>query len=246
MATKSLPPAEYLRQCLRYDEATGELFWRERPDSHFRDKAYAAAWNTKWAGRIVGAPSRGYLRFEMVVAGARYRVTNSRVIYKIMTGIEPPAMVDHRNRDSHDNRRLNLRPCTDSQNQAKTPSAGPASRGRKVFLLTRAGSWCARTTRANARFWAASTAPLKPTPFTAPGRGPSTANSSTPAPPNRRFSTSPLVPSPAPPYHAAMPKTRRVRFASRHQHSPLLTALTIAGGAVAAWAAISAAAWSVL
>ena len=48
-----------LRLFLSYEPDTGRLFWRERAESWFSSPAYAAGWNTRYAGReVTGKNSR--------------------------------------------------------------------------------------------------------------------------------------------------------------------------------------------
>ena len=90
MATKPLPPAEFLRECFSYDPETGKLRWRRRPISHFPTLDSAKAWNAQCAGRLaLTTDYDGHLRGEIRVDGDRVRMYAHRVIFKIMTGRDP-------------------------------------------------------------------------------------------------------------------------------------------------------------
>ena len=123
MPVKTLPSAEYLRECFDYDPQTGMLRWRVRPKEHFAGKRHWAVttWNAQWAGKIVGNLSdRGYR--TTAVDGVNYRV--SRLIWKLMTGEDPLNTVDHRNGKRDDNRWDNLRVATQAQQMFNTGRRG--------------------------------------------------------------------------------------------------------------------------
>lgn len=50
-----LPPISYLRECLQYDPAIGELRWKTRPEYHFFSERQWRRWNTRYAGAIAGS-----------------------------------------------------------------------------------------------------------------------------------------------------------------------------------------------
>lgn len=115
MAAKTLPDQEYLRECFSYDPDTGILVWKHRPRSHFPDlpRRHWLTWNTKYAGGIAGTPGRkGYLVTKL--DGEAYKV--HRIIYKFMTGDEPPDVVDHEEGNKADNRWEKLRAATHGDN----------------------------------------------------------------------------------------------------------------------------------
>lgn len=119
----TLPPAEYLRECFTYDPISGELRWRERPQSHFpRQLRDAKAWNKKWAGRIAGRYSiKGYLQISV----DNHRLYASRIIYKMIHG-EDPQWMDHIDRNRANNAADNLRSVSmlqNNQNMRKRPGA---------------------------------------------------------------------------------------------------------------------------
>ncbi len=102
MATRPLPDPVLLRQLLIYDPATGTLTWREG-----RLAGREAFTNISSAGY-----KRGYLLGKLFQA--------HRVILTLVNGREPPADVDHINGDKSDNRWVNLREATRSQNARNT------------------------------------------------------------------------------------------------------------------------------
>ena len=114
MTAKILPTAEYLRECFRYEAETGKLFWLERPLRHFANLRACNAWNAKYPGReaLTAISTHGY--FYGPCGGIKYFA--HRIIWKIVTGEEPPPIVDHTDRNIKDNRWENLRAATKSQN----------------------------------------------------------------------------------------------------------------------------------
>lgn len=117
---RELPSVEYLRECFHYDSESGELYWKERPLSHFHSEPYQKKFNTIYSGRPVGGkPSvKNYKRFAL---NGRAMLCH-RVIWKIVYE-EDPLYVDHIDGDRHNNRIENLRSIPfreNSLNQAKS------------------------------------------------------------------------------------------------------------------------------
>lgn len=90
---KPLPAAERLHELLVYDAATGVLVWRK-------------------TGRTATERNGRYLR--LTIKGKHFQA--HRVIWKLMTGDDPPEEVNHWNRDGTDNRWTNLRLASSAQN----------------------------------------------------------------------------------------------------------------------------------
>jgi hypothetical protein len=110
---KDLPSPELLRKLLRYEPETGKLFWRKRDFEYFKTLRSAKCWNTKYAGaQAFTNKCNGYLQ------GGIFRKKHSahRVIWALFYGKWPEKFIDHVNGDKTDNRIVNLRECTPSQN----------------------------------------------------------------------------------------------------------------------------------
>jgi HNH endonuclease len=102
---KPLPPAERLRELLRYDPDDGTLRWRVD--------------RTGWTrtGDIAGRRKKSG-RIDVGIDGSLYVAT--RIIFKMVTGRDPVAQIDHIDMDPSNNRWGNLRQASHAQNQANT------------------------------------------------------------------------------------------------------------------------------
>jgi hypothetical protein len=106
---RTLPPAEFLRECFDYEPSTGELRWKFRPEGHFFVETESVRWNKRYAHKLAGCVAvRGY--FNVGISGIRYQV--HRVIWKLVTGDEPVETIDHIDGDTGNNRWVNLRLAT--------------------------------------------------------------------------------------------------------------------------------------
>lgn len=109
MAAKILPEQSYLRECFNYNPRTGELRWKKRP-------------HTRCNTRFVGKPA-GYRMLRSNSVGHYIAIgidgglwLAHRIIWKWVTGRDPPDEIDHRDRDGTNNRWRNLRLSTRQTN----------------------------------------------------------------------------------------------------------------------------------
>lgn len=138
---KRLPPVEYLHECFDYDPLSGLLRWRMRPDYHFRSVPRADAFNHKHRGRIInGCNNHGYL--WVWISGKIY--LSHRIIYKMMTGQEPPETLDHKDRDNKNNEWENLREASVAENIINKIAAWGKSGVLGVRKCSRGDHWEAR------------------------------------------------------------------------------------------------------
>lgn len=132
-----------------YAPSTGKFVWRRRREESFSASVAqtaahkCAAWNAKFAGReaFTSRSQDGYL--FSVIGGAGVRA--HRAAFALMTGSWPVDEVDHINGCKDDNRWVNLRAATKSQNMANTALRSDNTSGRKgVTRCARRGKWVAR------------------------------------------------------------------------------------------------------
>lgn len=113
MPRKSCISIELLRDLLRYDPATGELFWKGRPVEMFASPSVAQRWNARYANKpaFTSLDDKGY--FHGSILGETY--VAHRVIWAIVY-VEWPDQVDHENHIRSDNRLSNLLSKTHAEN----------------------------------------------------------------------------------------------------------------------------------
>lgn len=116
-------PVSVLREVVNYEAETGEFTWRKRPAWHFPEgkptpEARAGMWNGKYAGRkaFTSLDPRGYARGAV---GGKTLYAH-RAALAILNGHWPDGEVDHINGDKSDNRAVNLRVVSHSENRRNT------------------------------------------------------------------------------------------------------------------------------
>jgi HNH endonuclease/AP2 domain len=131
---------ELLRQLLTLDEATGDLFWKERPVEYFYSAGIARAWNERYAGTAVGQRKhgRGYQQIDIMDK----KLFVHRVVFTLVHGRWPKQTVDHINCIKSDNRPVNLREASYSENNRNVgPSKANTSGIRGVSWIKKAQKW---------------------------------------------------------------------------------------------------------
>lgn len=105
--TRELPSPELLRKLLRYDEDTGNLYWRRRmPHTLGEPASYCETWNQRFQGKpALSTPNKqGQLRGR--INGVN--LVAHRVIWAMAYGSWPEGNIKHINGDPSDNRLCNL------------------------------------------------------------------------------------------------------------------------------------------
>lgn len=121
---KAFPSVSTLRELLDYDSETGALTWKARDARHFEAQsehkaiAVAKSFNNRHAGNLaLKEPRNGY------PSGVLLRQTfyAHRVIWAIFYGEWPEQQIDHINHNRADNRIVNLRLASHTQNMRNQP-----------------------------------------------------------------------------------------------------------------------------
>jgi hypothetical protein len=137
---KNLPPVEYLRECFSYDSETGELTWKRRPREHFATQSGWKIFNRHYAGTCAGTINNlGYR--HILVQGRHYTV--HRIIWKLITDEEPPEFLDHIDGNKSNNRFINLRSATRTQQRWNSRLNKDNLCGRRG-VQQRGNQWIAR------------------------------------------------------------------------------------------------------
>lgn len=120
MAKRTIPTPAQLRQLLRYEPETGQLFWRERTPDTVNCKRESTRvricknWNARYAGKEVlqTASIRGHAYISVMCV----KCLTHRVAWAVYHGEWPRFEIDHINGDQTDNRLENLRDVPHMEN----------------------------------------------------------------------------------------------------------------------------------
>jgi hypothetical protein len=127
MKYRSLPSQAFLLECFDHDPETGTLTWRIRPRDHFIQEETWKKWNSRHAGNIAGSKSNRE-GWKINILGD---FLAHRIIWKMVTGEDPPEIIDHKNFNALDNSWDNLRLATHSQNKQNLRAHKDNSTGLK-------------------------------------------------------------------------------------------------------------------
>lgn len=109
---KPIPSRDELLAIFDYDASTGVLVFKRRPVESRSDIAFNSKCAGKIAGTVTGRPGNKYVH----VGIRRSYYSAHRLVWKIMTGQEPPEFIDHKDGDRLNNRWDNLRESDNATN----------------------------------------------------------------------------------------------------------------------------------
>lgn len=142
---KTLPSREVLLEMFSYEPDAGVLKWNPREVRRREDKIFNGRFAGKEAG-LVRTFRRNGVRYRMVniqiapfVKARQYQV--HRVIWKIVTGEDPPEFIDHEDGDGANNKWSNLRPADNSKNLCNSKLRSDNSTGVKGVHLRVIGNY---------------------------------------------------------------------------------------------------------
>ena len=135
---------EDVRARFEYDPSTGELRWKRRIGANGRD-------NGRYGGTVAGSlHPDGYV--IVMVDGRNYRAHT--LAWAHMTGEWPEHLVDHINGIRSDNRFVNLRRATPSDNGCnKRMQSNNRSGFVGVWFNSQAGKWEGQIVKEGRRLW---------------------------------------------------------------------------------------------
>lgn len=129
---KPIVSLDDLNKVIRYVPSTGQFFWKERPSEYFNSDKSCCIWNAQWANREVGAlDEKGYL----VTSLGGMQVRLHRLAYFMIHGEWPKVSVDHENGVKSDNRWINLRHASRSENQRNQKRPKTNTSGHKGVIF---------------------------------------------------------------------------------------------------------------
>ena len=111
---------EQIREC--WFEVDGEVFWKERPQSHFKNAAGRRVFNGKFSNKEAGNDNlqRGgltsYRQIKVAILGVTYRIQAHVVVWILHHGKYPDNVIDHIDRNGLNNHITNLRDVTQAEN----------------------------------------------------------------------------------------------------------------------------------
>ena len=122
------PSVDFLRECFRHDEETGDLFWRTRPPAHFVSARNMKAFNAEFAGAradLSTYPTKGYRRVRLSIGGKKLAISAHLVVFALVHGKWPTHEIDHIDRCKTNNSPSNLRDVPHSENMRNLPVRKP-------------------------------------------------------------------------------------------------------------------------
>lgn len=133
---------EIANKLLIYNHKNGVFIWKDRSPDLFITRLGCKLWNAKHAGKKAGCLLKNGYR-QIVVFHKCYRA--SRLAWLMHYGKWPENMIDHINHDRADDRIVNLRDVTNSENtRNQSRSKHNTSGFTGVGFRKKRGKWRAR------------------------------------------------------------------------------------------------------
>lgn len=135
---------EQVRQLLTYNKNTGEIFWKLRDISLFKDERSWKTWNTRYSGKHAGTKGQFNGKWYGVIRINSRQYLTHRVIWLHVTG-DSPIEIDHEDSNGLNNKWSNLRNVTHQVNCTNTRmKSNNISGSMGVHWCNRDKRWVAR------------------------------------------------------------------------------------------------------
>lgn len=134
---------EYVKECFDYSATLGILSWRYRPIHHFENQHRCNNWNSRWVGKEAGQVHKATGYRTVSLSGWTYKA--HLLMWVHYHGYWPIADVDHDDLDRTNNRIVNFREATRSNNIANRYKQSNNKSGYKgVTWNKNANKWLAQ------------------------------------------------------------------------------------------------------
>lgn len=145
-----------IKNLFYYCPCSGHLYWKRRPQSDFFSIGSFRTWNTRFANKPAGYKSQSTKNKNTYIK-VQYKGKNfyaHRIIASMELGIPEGMEVDHINGDGCDNRLLNLRVVSSSENSMNLRYSPRNKTGCfGVVKDKRSGKWLAQIKKGRKNRW---------------------------------------------------------------------------------------------
>lgn len=134
-----------LRELLKYDPHSGNLYWKARSEKWFASSGRGGARGAcaRWNARFADKPALARKEKGGCLSGCIFTrfYKSHRVIWAIMTGAWPSQEIDHIDRNPANNRWSNLRHVSHAENMKNRSVQRNNKSGVSGVRLVREGRW---------------------------------------------------------------------------------------------------------